>query len=204
MQYWYRTGEEIDGPFSLDEVRERHRRGQIPADAEIADAQGDESWKPLSTILPASELNLASLQAAEPRNLKAILGVAGSLSLILGVFSPLISVPIMGAFNYFQNGKGDGVIVLILAVLSLVLSVRRKYRGLWFSGFATAALLAFTFINFQVRLAKMKSHLKAELADNPFAGFANLTVEAVQMQWGWAILIVGTLLILAAAASKPQ
>ncbi len=147
---------------------------------------------------------LQSVQATEQGNLNAMLGIVGSLILVLGVFSPLISMPVMGTLNYFQNGKGDGVIVLILAVASLLLSVSRRYRALWVTGLASAGLLAFTFINFQMHFDKLKSEMKTELADNPFAGLANLATEAVQMQWGWAVLIAGTLLILVAAAFKPH
>ena len=44
-----------------------------------------------------------------------------SIILFVGVFTPIVSFPIIGYMNYLQNGRGDGVIVLILAVISLVL-----------------------------------------------------------------------------------
>ncbi|MBI9082217.1 MAG: hypothetical protein JEZ11_01385 [Desulfobacterales bacterium] len=47
---------------------------------------------------------------------KQILGLIGSIILFVGVFTPIFSVPIMGNMNYFQNGKGDGTIVLVLAI----------------------------------------------------------------------------------------
>ena len=49
------------------------------------------------------------------------MGLAGSLILVLGAFCPLISVPIMGSINYFQNGKGDGVAIVVLAFISIFL-----------------------------------------------------------------------------------
>lgn len=155
-------------------------------------------------VPPRPPLKPQPVQATEQGNLNTILGIVGSLILVLGVFSPLLSMPVMGTLNYFQNGKGDGVIVLILAVVSLLLSVSRRYRGLWFTGLASGGLLAFTFINFQMRFHKMETEMKTKLADNPFGGVASLVTEAVQMQWGWAVLIVGILLILVAAAFKPQ
>jgi len=39
----------------------------------------------------------------------------GSILLAFGVFAPLVSIPMLGHLNYFRNGQGDGVIVLILA-----------------------------------------------------------------------------------------
>jgi hypothetical protein len=145
-----------------------------------------------------------SSQITQRGNLNTLLGIIGSLILVLGVFSPLFSVPVMGSVNYFQNGKGDGVIVLILAVVSLLLSVARQFRSLWLTGLTSAVLLTLTFVSFQINFERMKSEINTRLADNPFAGLANLATEAVQMQWGWAVLISGTLLILVAAAFKPQ
>jgi hypothetical protein len=60
-------------------------------------------------------------------NTKQLLGLIGSIVLFIGVFTPIVSVPIMGNMNYFQNGKGDGTIVLVLAVISLILVLAKKY-----------------------------------------------------------------------------
>lgn len=133
---------------------------------------------------------------------KQLLGLIGSLILFVGVFTPIVSIPIMGNMNYFQNGRGDGVIVLILAVVSLVLVLAKKYKGLWFTGLASIAALAFTFINFQMKFLDIKSHMDGELAGNPFRGLADMAMQSVQLQWGWALLIVGAALVIAAAAIK--
>ena len=44
-------------------------------------------------------------------NTKQILGLIGSIVLFIGVFTPIVSVPIMGNMNYFQNGKGPYVLI---------------------------------------------------------------------------------------------
>jgi len=38
--------------------------------------------------------------------------------LFVGVFTPFVSLPFAGNLNYFQNGKGDGVIILLIALVS--------------------------------------------------------------------------------------
>ena len=55
-----------------------------------------------------------------------MLGLIGSVVLFIGVFAPIVSVPIMGNINYFQNGQGDGMIILVLAVISLILVLMGK------------------------------------------------------------------------------
>ena len=135
---------------------------------------------------------------------KSVLGILGSVLLFLGVFLPIISVPIVGGINYFRNGRGDGVIILVLAVASLLITLRKTYRALWVTGFASLGILAFTFIHLQVRMSQAKSQMESELADNPFRGIADIAMESVQMQWGWAVLVIGAVLLIAAAAMKEQ
>jgi hypothetical protein len=135
-------------------------------------------------------------------NTKQLLGLLGSIILCIGVFTPIVSVPMMGDMNYFQNGEGDGSIILILAAISLALVLAKKYSGLWFTGFGSMAVMAFTFINFQLRIADMKAQMEKELAGNPFRGLADLAMQSVQLQWGWALLIVGAALVIASAALK--
>jgi len=130
------------------------------------------------------------------------LGLIGSVILFLGVFAPIISVPIIGNINYFQNGKGDGVIIFALSGVSLVLTLTKKYKGLWFTGIASLGILGYTFINFHMKMGEMKEKMNVELAGNPFRGFADIAVQSVQFQWGWALLIVGATIILIAAAIK--
>jgi len=135
-------------------------------------------------------------------NTKQLLGLIGSVVLFIGVFAPIVSVPFMGNMNYFRNGKGDGTIVLILAVVSFVLVLARKYKGLWATGVGSLAVMAFTFINFQMTTSDTKAQMEKELAGNPFRGLADMAMESVQLQWGWATLVVGAALIIASAAIK--
>lgn len=137
-------------------------------------------------------------------NTRQTLGLIGSLILFVGVFTPIVSIPIVGSMNYFQNGKGDGTIVLGFAVVSVVLVFAKLFKGLWITGLGTIAILAFTFINFQMKIADMKSEMESKLAGNPFRGLADLAIQSVQLQWGWAVLIVGAVLLIASAAAKDE
>ena len=130
-------------------------------------------------------------------------GLLGSLLLFLGVFAPIVSAPIIGSQNYFQNGSGDGVLIAILALFSVLAVFTRRFRALWWTGLASLALLVFTFVTFQMRLSQLKQQMNTELADNPFKGLAAVAVQSVQLQWGWAVLVVGAVLVLMAAAMKP-
>ncbi len=131
-------------------------------------------------------------------------GLIGSVVLFVGVFTPIVSVPILGNANYFQNGQGDGTIILVFAVISLIMALMEKYKVLWFTGSASLAIILFTLINFQTKMSQFKADMELELADNPFRGLADMAISSVQLQWGWALLVVGATLIIISAALKSK
>ena len=106
-----------------------------------------------------------------------VLGLAGATVLLFGVFTPIFSVPVLGSLNYFHNGKGDGVVILVLAAISVLLTLGRCYKTLWVTGLASVALLAFTFTNFQVRIARLEANVFDRSEDNPFGSIAALAVR---------------------------
>jgi zinc-ribbon domain len=133
---------------------------------------------------------------------RKLLGLAGAAVLFVGVFIPILSVPIVGSINYFQNGRGDGVIIVVFALLAALFSARRAYRLLWIPGLACLALLVYTFISVQSKLAEAKAAMTADLADNPFKGVAEAIAGSIQLQWGWAVLVLGAVLLLVAAVMR--
>jgi len=133
---------------------------------------------------------------------RQLIALLGSIVLFVGVFMPIVSVPIMGNLNYFQNGKGDGVIVLALATVSAIAAARQRYQVLWLTGGGCLAVLGFTFVNLQSSLAAAKGEMEQQLAGNPFRGLADAALGSIQLQWGWALLIVGAVLLVVAAAMK--
>ncbi|MBM4026326.1 MAG: hypothetical protein FJ280_13130 [Planctomycetes bacterium] len=133
---------------------------------------------------------------------RQMLAIIGCFVLFVGVFAPLISIPIMGSMNYFQNGRGDGIIVMGFAVVSLAAALARRFKWLWLTGVGSLGMLGFTLFNFQYRFSKMKAEMNKGLEDNPFRGLADLAVQSVQMQWGWAVLLVGGVMLLIAAGMR--
>ncbi len=126
-----------------------------------------------------------------------IMGWIGTLLLFVGVFTPIVSVPFMGNVNYFSNGEGDGVLVLILAGISAVLLHKEKFGGLYVTAGLSLAVMLFSIFNFQSGMSQARAEMEKDLADNPFRGLADMAMESVQLQWGWAVLLVGVGLQLA-------
>lgn len=135
-------------------------------------------------------------------NTRKLLGLIGSITLFIGVFTPIVSIPLIGNANYFRNGQGDGTIVLILAVISIILVLKEKYKWLWYTGIGSLGIMLFSFLNFQSIMSKAKLDMKSELAGNPFRGLADVAIQSVQLEWGWALLIFGATCVIASAAKK--
>jgi hypothetical protein len=133
---------------------------------------------------------------------KQIFGLIGTILLFFGVFTPIVSVPILGNINYFNNGKGDGAIILVLSIVSFILVLRQAYKGLLFTGLGSLAVLTFTFINFQAKMNDATNKLNADLADNPFRGLADTAINSFQLQWGWALLVIGSVLVITSSVIK--
>ncbi|HEV7219440.1 MAG: hypothetical protein ACHP8A_11160 [Terriglobales bacterium] len=102
--------------------------------------------------------------------------------------------------NYFQNGHGDGIIVLFLAVLSAGFTLLKRYQPLWFTGTGALGILLFTLFTLVFRISGMRSEVQREMSGNPFAGLGELAVQSIQIQWGWSVLLIGATLLIATAA----
>lgn len=138
------------------------------------------------------------------KELPVALGIAGAAILFVGVFAPIISAPIVGNQNYFQNGEGDGIILIVLAAVAFALAVGRQFRILWVPGAGALSVLAYTYFNVRAGIADMRADLQTDLAGNPFAGFAEMAVQSIQLQWGWALLIIGAGLLIASSVVAAQ
>ena len=119
----------------------------------------------------------------------------GAGLLFVGAFMPIISMPIMGSLNYFQNGRGDGVIIVLLAISTAALAATDRVRHVIWTGIAALAMLGFTFFRFQSALSEAKAQMSADLSDNPFRGLAEAAANSVQLQWGWAVLVLGAAVV---------
>ena len=139
-----------------------------------------------------------------PSSTRQMIGLVACAFLVIGVFLPILSVPILGGLNYFQNGHGNGTIILVLAGISVVCLLLKRYQFLWLSSTGALGVLLFTFLSIHFRFEQMRSEFDKEMEGNPFAGLGSLAMQSVQLQWGWAVLLVGASVLLGTAAWDTQ
>jgi hypothetical protein len=117
-----------------------------------------------------------------------ILAWVGAVLLAIGVFMPSISIPIVGAMNYFQIAKVEAVFLLIMATITAWLACAKIYT--WVTGIGSLAIVVYSYAAIQANL----SNLRLNMSTEPF-GFL---CDVVQTQWGWVLLTTAASLILAA------
>jgi len=115
-----------------------------------------------------SQQQLSALRS----NLPMLLGVGSAIFLFVGVFLPIVRLPIVGSINYFQNGRGDGVLVLVMMAVAVLLLLRRRFVWLMLPGACVLTGLALALISLQSRMAELRSSPARDLDDNPFRGLA--------------------------------
>lgn len=187
---------QLDLPIELDQPV--HAVQQSPA---------PETNIPMETNGPQIENIMSQQEHSEmlrPANILSVAldpllltGLLGLFLLMIGVFTPIVSVPITGNLNYFQNGTG--AYVLILSVISLIPLFMRRYQWLWITGLLILSLIGATLLHLTWVIAEMRRMLVDEASDTLLSGLAELLTAAVQIQWGWVVLFSGVALVIITA-----
>jgi len=125
---------------------------------------------------------------------------AGAALLIVGLFMPVVTLPIVGGMNLLSNGTNElGIMLVVLAAASAILAANGRERDVIYPSAAAVALVVYAFARLELMLSQMRATLAQGLKDNPFAGLAQSAASAVQLQWGWLVLAAGSGLLLYAA-----
>ncbi len=127
------------------------------------------------------------------------IGFAGSISLFLGVFAPAVKVPLLGSVNHIQQGSGAGIALLVIAAVSALLVIARLFRWLWATGSAALLAILASFIALKHEVSTVKQRDFATKGDI-FDGLESAFADAVQLDWGFAVLLIGSATLLVAAA----
>jgi len=125
-----------------------------------------------------------------------LIGFLGALVLLIGVFLPILSAPILGSISLLNNGKSDGLIVCALTILSFILIFFNQLRLLWLTGGLSFVLISFDLYMVTNKISQTKAEVAEKLQGNPFGGFADAMMSSIQLQFGWVILYLGCIILL--------
>jgi len=124
---------------------------------------------------------------------KQFLGIVGAVMVAIGVFAPLLTFPVIGNITYFTGGniKGEGLILLVIAGASLIISLIKLYPLLWLTGLAAIGMIGYTFVKPLYEVSKVTG-----------VDFAAQIFKSLPFQWGIIVLSIGAVLIIFAALIK--
>ena len=131
------------------------------------------------------------------KELKA-LALVGAALLVFGVFTPIASVPIMGDISLFTNGTIGAAILILLALAAGWMALTERLHAVAWPGGAALAVLALSFYLFERKIGAMQAHVEHRLVGRLLRRLADMAGESVQLQWGWAVMGLGAVLLIGA------
>ena len=128
---------------------------------------------------------------------------AGAAALVLGLFTPVMKMPIVGNINLFANGQNlIGLALLALGAVAGGLALKDRDEDVIWPGAAALAILVYSFLRIEWTLVQMRQSLAKDLAGNPFANLAQAAASSIQIQWGSIALIGGAVALVYAGAKS--
>jgi len=116
-------------------------------------------------------------------------GVLGALLIIAGGFSPMLHLPIIGNWNYWDIEVVLASLVYVFAALGILASINGKPGLLRFSGWAALVVVLFTLVAVHFKVNDSFSFI-------PFKKLASAAAGLVKYRWtGWILLIIGSVLM---------
>lgn len=124
---------------------------------------------------------------------KNYLGLFGSLLVVAGAMSPMVRVPIVGNWNYWDLHTGMASVVYVLAGLGVLASVSGRDGLLKFAGWAEVILILLTLLAVYLKVNDSFSFI-------PFKKLAKAAAGLVKYQWiGWTLLAAGSVIMIIAS-----
>lgn len=119
-----------------------------------------------------------------------LISFVGFVTLMAGLWCPLLHVPIAGNFSAFRLNQPYGLVLLLMVVVGIVGNVFNKYKVTQFAALASLVLVVVFFIAVFLKVKTAFSFI-------PFGSVAQfLTHALIKFKWGWYVLFVGQLLAL--------
>ena len=129
---------------------------------------------------------------------KNYLALFGALLVIAGGMSPMLRVPVIGNWNYWDIDLVLASIIFALAATGLLGAVLRKPGLTRFSGWGVLLVLIFTLIAVYFKVNDYFSFI-------PLKKLANIATNIVRYQWlGWIMILCGSVVMIVASTGKPQ
>ncbi len=117
-------------------------------------------------------------------------GLLGVLLVIVGGMCPMLKVPILGNWNYWEIDTVLATIVYTLCAIALLAGVTRKQGLLRWCGWSLLVMLIFTLTAVYFKANDYFSFI-------PMKKLAAAATRMIKFQWlGWSLMFAGALIMI--------
>lgn len=122
-------------------------------------------------------------------------GIVGAVLMALGGMCPLVRVPIMGNWNYFDLDQTLAITFYVLVAVGLIGAFIGKTSLIKLAGWAGIVLVAITLAGVYFKAHDSFGFLH-------FKKVVNFAAGMVKYKWGWYVIVAGTFLMI--TVRKPK
>lgn len=116
-------------------------------------------------------------------------GIIGAALMAIGGMCPLVRVPIMGNWNYFDLDQTLAITFYVLVVIGLIGAFTQKIGLIKFAGWAGIVLVAVTLLGVYLKAHDSFGFLQ-------FKKVINFAARSVKYKWGWYVIAAGAFLLI--------
>ena len=122
-------------------------------------------------------------------------GVIGAAILAVGGLCPLIRVPVLGNWNYFDLDVSIATVFYVVVVIAMIASLLGKTKVIRSCGWIAIALVLVTLAGVYFKSHDAFSFLHFKKAVNFASGL-------VKYKWGWFVIVAGALALITGSRDK--
>lgn len=122
-------------------------------------------------------------------------GIIGAVIMAIGGICPLLRIPIIGNWNYFDLDQTLAITFYVVVVIGLLGAFTQKAGLIKFAGWAGIVLVAITLVGIY-----FKAH--GSFGFLHFKKLVNLAAGMVKYKWGWYVILAGAFILITVRRPK--
>lgn len=122
-------------------------------------------------------------------------GIIGAVIMAIGGMCPLLRIPIIGNWNYFDLDQTLAITFYVLVLVGLLGAFTQKGGLIRFAGWAAIALVAITLVGVYFKVNGSFGFLH-------FKKLVNLAAGMVKYKWGWYVVLAGAFILITVRRPK--
>ncbi len=144
------------------------------------------------------ELSSVAKSGTVKSNFSKVAVIISAVLGVIGVFTPLINIPLSGESTLFSFNKWLGIIFIISSVFSIFSVIKNKFSLFWISGFAQFFLTILLYFTIE---SKLQEYQKIINSYPESSGIVEKVINNTEyIDYTWMILISSSLLLILAAS----